>query len=214
MIITVAKPFEQLLKDLAPYRRVFVVGCAACATKCQTGSEEAVAKMIGELEKAGKEIAGSCILDTPCDMRVAKRDIGRSKEAAAADALLILACGAGVQAVEKVIDRPLVPGLDPVFTGTTERIGVYHELCSICGECIAGRTGGICPVTRCAKGLVNGPCGGTVNGKCETDLNRDCVWALIFEKMRKQGRERELLEILTPRKTAKPREINTKKQIL
>jgi hypothetical protein len=210
MIITVAKPFERLLKSLAAYRRVFIVGCAACATKCKTGGEEAAAAMAEELRMAGKEVNGSCILDTPCDIRIARRDVGHSEEALSADALLVLACGAGVQSVEKVTGKPLIPGLDPVFTGTTERIGVYHEFCSVCGDCLLEKTGGICPVARCAKGLVNGPCGGTVDGKCEADLGRDCAWALIFDKLKRQGREKELLDFQPPRATAKPKQISPK----
>lgn len=209
MIITVTKPFSEILVTLASYRKIFVVGCAACATKCQTGGEDAVKAAIAALETAGKEVTGSAILDTPCDIRIAKKDLARSSAVAAADALLILACGAGVQAIEKAVEKPLLPGLNPVFVGTTERIGLYQELCSVCGECILERTGGICPVTRCSKGLVNGPCGGMVDGKCEVDPNRDCAWVLIFEKLKKLGRTPDILKtVVPPRSVKKPRTVN------
>jgi len=205
MIITVAKPFSELLKNLERHHSVFIVGCAACATKCQTGGDEAVKRMIGELQTAGKDVRGSVVLDTPCDMRIVKRDLGRSVEAGGADALVILACGAGVQAIEKVLDHKLLyPALDPVFIGTTERIGIYHGYCGACGECLLDKTGGICPISRCAKGLVNGPCGGVVDGKCEADSTRDCAWVLIFNKLEKLGGEKTILrELIKPRSRAK-----------
>lgn len=211
MIITVAKPIDEILKMLAGKTSVFLVGCAACATKCQTGGEEAVKKAAAALEAGGKKIAGTAILDTPCDVRIAKKDLGKNEAAKNADAIVVLACGAGCQAVEKVVDRPLFPALNPVFVGTTERIGVYHEFCAVCGECILDRTGGICPVSRCAKGLMNGPCGGVLDGKCEVDGARDCAWALILEKLKKQGREKELfLTYFKPRNFSKPRSLDKK----
>jgi ferredoxin len=208
MIITVNKPLSEILEGLKPYKNVFVVGCAACATKCQTGGEEAVKFALAELEKAGKKVAGSVLLDTPCDSRIVKKDLSKSPHLKTADAVLVLACGAGVGALENIIEKPLVPGLNPVFVGTTERIGQYNELCAVCGNCIAGKTGGICPVSRCAKGLVNGPCGGVIDGKCETDTTRDCAWVLILDKLKKSGKEADIINnYFPPRKTAKPRQV-------
>jgi len=188
------------------HQSLFLVGCAACATKCQTGSEEAVQRMAVELKKSGKNITGSAVLDTPCDMRIVKRDLGRLPAAVEADALVVLACGAGVQAIEKILDgKRLFPALNPVFIGTTERIGVYHGYCGACGDCLLDRTGGICPLARCAKSLMNGPCGGAAGGKCEADSTRDCAWTLIFEKLNKLGAEKNILQdVLAPRKNAKP----------
>lgn len=214
MIITEAKPFQEVLEKLQPYAKIFIIGCAACATKCQTGDEETVKKTASELEKAGKKVTGYAVLDTPCDIRIAKRDLSKSKEAADADAILVLACGAGIQAAEKVTEKPLLPGLNPVFIGTVERIGVYNEFCSICGECIVDRTGGICPVTRCSKGLVNGPCGGMVEGKCEVDPEKDCAWVLIFNKLKERGEEKKIArDYLPPRKYAKPTRLNRGKTV-
>jgi ferredoxin len=208
MIITVTKPLSEILETLKDHNNIFVVGCAACATKCQTGSEDAVAKAIEELKKAGKTVAGSIMLDTPCDVRIVKKDLSHLQEAKSADAILVLACGAGIGAIEKTVDKPLVPALKPVFVGTTERIGQYDEYCAVCGECITAKTGGICPVSRCAKGMVNGPCGGVIDGKCETDSSRDCVWALIFEKLKKYGKKNDIINnYFPPRKSAKPKQV-------
>lgn len=214
MIITESRLLKDVIENLKPYGKVFLVGCAACATKCQTGDEEAVKRLSAELEKAGKKVTGYAVLDTPCDIRIAKRDLAKSPQAAEADALVMLACGAGVQAAEKAIEKPLIPGLNPVFIGTVERIGVYNEYCSVCGECILDRTAGICPVTRCSKGLINGPCGGMVDGKCEVDQERDCAWVLIYNKLKKQNREAEIkAAYLPPKKRAKPYRINRPKAV-
>lgn len=212
MIITIAKPFEEIIKNLKQYKTVFVVGCAACATKCQTGSEEAVKKIILEIEKENKKVTGYIILDTPCDLRIVKRDLSKNNELDAADAVLVLACGAGIQTIEKVTAKPIYPALNPVFVGSTERIGIYDEYCVVCGECILDKTGGICPLSRCAKGLLNGPCGGFMDGKCEVDPQRDCAWVLIFDKLKKLGRERDIVNLyMSPRKSLKPVRI-TKQQ--
>lgn len=208
MIITVTKPFPEILEGLKDRKTVFVVGCAACATKCQTGSEEAVVKAVEELKKAGKTVTGTAVLDTPCDIRIVKKDLAKSQEMNSADAVLVLACGAGIGALEKVVDKPLVPGLNPVFVGTTERIGRFDEYCAVCGDCLVGKTGGICPVSRCAKGMQNGPCGGVIDGKCETDSAKDCVWVLILDKLKKSGKESDILNnYYPPKKTAKPKSV-------
>jgi len=205
MIVTQPKLIGEILENLNGAKDIFVVGCAACATKCLTGGDKEVAILVEELKKHGKEVTGSVVLDTPCDMRIAKRDLSKSEAVAVADAVVLLACGAGVQAVEKVIDKKLVPALNPVFVGTMERLGVSFEFCSLCGDCMLASTGGICPVTRCAKSLRNGPCGGAVKGKCEADPERDCAWVLIYEKtMKTEGRGLPVA-IAGPRSYNKPR---------
>jgi hypothetical protein len=205
MIVTQPKLISEVLGNLEGSKKVFVVGCAACATKCLTGGEKEVAALVEELKKQGKEVTGTAVLDTPCDMRIAKRDLSRSEAVASADAVVLLACGAGTQSIEKVITKKLVPALNPVFVGTMERIGVSFEFCSICGDCRLGVTGGICPVTRCAKSLRNGPCGGAVNGKCEADPERDCAWVLIYEKTKTTGGSGIPAGVVGPRSYNKPR---------
>ncbi len=182
MIISEQKPREEILGMLRGKGRVFIVGCAACATKCRTGGEDEVKEMKRELKKEGKKITGTMVLDTPCDERMVKRDLSHLPSLKDSDSLLVMACGVGVQTIGKLIARPLVPALNPLFVGTTERIGRYYEYCSLCGDCLLDGFEGLCPLTRCAKGLLNGPCGGGVDGKCEIDDELDCVWALIHEK--------------------------------
>ncbi|MBI5555774.1 MAG: methylenetetrahydrofolate reductase C-terminal domain-containing protein [Elusimicrobia bacterium] len=186
MIITKRKELNKILEQLKDKRRVFVVGCAACATKCATGGEEQVKVLAGELVKQQKQVTGTLVLDTPCDMRIVKKDLINNDKARQADSLVLLSCGAGVQSIAQVCeDMELIPALDTLFLGTIERLGNFNQYCSLCGDCIIDETGGLCPVTRCAKALINGPCGGAMDGKCEVNSDLDCVWVLIYEKLKK-----------------------------
>ena len=187
MIITAKKQITEILQQITENDRVFVVGCGGCATKCDTGSQKAVDEMSAELAKNNINVVGNIVLETACDVRLAKRDLSKNIKDKNVTAILTLTCGAGVQAIEKITDLKIVSGLDSLFVGTTERIGVYKNFCSNCGECILGRTAGICPKTRCQKGLLNGPCGGFVDGKCEVDQTLDCAWVLIYEKLKKNN---------------------------
>lgn len=186
MIITKQKELNKILEQLKDKKKVFVVGCAACATKCATGGEEQVKILAEELTKNHKQVTGSIVLDTPCDMRIVKKDLINNEKAKQAESLVLLSCGAGVQAIAQIWETmDLAPALDTLFLGTIERLGNFNQYCSLCGDCIIVETGGLCPVTRCAKALVNGPCGGAVNGKCEVNSELDCVWGLIYEKLKK-----------------------------
>jgi ferredoxin len=184
MIISELKPKKEILKMLEPSKSVFIVGCAACATKCQAGGEKEVEAMKKELARAGKKISGTIILDTPCDGRIVKKELISLPAVRKSDALLIMTCGVGLQTIGKLVDKVLIPALNPLFVGTTERIGRYYEYCSLCGDCRLDKFGGFCPLTRCAKGLLNGPCGGARDGKCEVNDETDCIWNLIYEKLR------------------------------
>ncbi|MHA1431726.1 MAG: methylenetetrahydrofolate reductase C-terminal domain-containing protein, partial [Candidatus Freyarchaeota archaeon] len=145
-----------------------VVGCGTCATLCQTGGDEQVKEMVQKLTDWGKEVTGSIVIESPCDLRIDRRDLKRIGDAVnEADALLVMSCGVGVQTVAEASNKITLAALDTVFIGQVERIGKFYERCRACGECILNETGGICPITRCAKHLLNGPCGGMHEGKCE-----------------------------------------------
>jgi len=193
VIITTQKPLEEILNYLRPYRKIFIIGCGTCATECQTGGEKQVQEMKEKLEKEGFEVVGTGMIESPCDERLtrkfirAQRKNGRALDDA--EAVLVLACGAGVQVVAELLDKPVFPGLNTHFIGKVERIGRFYERCRACGECVLGETGGICPVTQCAKGLLNGPCGGMADGKCEVGgWTRPCAWVLIYERLKAMGR--------------------------
>lgn len=187
MIIQKQKAYENIEEMLAPYQKVFIGGCTECATACKTGGEDEVAEMKERLEAAGKTVTGTAIFDSAC-LRGEVREVSREhqEQIEAADAILTLFCGAGVQTVGNYHeDTPVVPGVDALFVGETIRAGKYTEQCRACGDCLLDVTGGICPLTRCAKALLNGPCGGyTEDGKCEVDPDTDCAWLLIFERLK------------------------------
>lgn len=188
MIIQKQKSLEEILKALGGEQKVFIAGCADCAAACKVGGEEDVAEMKGRLEAAGKTVTGTAIFDTACQQG-AVRQKGRECEQAIkdADAILVMACGTGVQTIGETLERKTHAGAESLFVGQVNRLGKYTERCSTCGKCVLEDFEGICPVTRCAKGLLNGPCGGSKGGKCEIDPEKDCAWVLIYKKMETLG---------------------------
>ena len=187
MIITRQKPFEEIQEMTATFDKLFVIGCGTCSTSCQTGGEEQVAEMV---ERLGDKVIGSAMVEEPCDLRIDRKDLKAHRGTISeADAILAMSCGVGVQAIGDYTDKVVLPALETLFIGETERIGKFYDRCVACGECILGETGGICPITRCPKGLLNGPCGGQVEGKCEVgEYNNDCAWVLIYNRLNEQGR--------------------------
>ncbi len=186
--ITKAKPFEEVMRLLGDMERVFIVGCGTCTTLSHTGGLPEVMAMKEKLQGAGKAISGTAVIPVACDNlteEMAQQNLPAMREA---QALLILTCAFGVQTLSRFLELPVIPALDTLFIGKESGVGLYQEICIQCGECILGETGGICPVTSCHKGLVNGPCGGTNNGKCEVNRNKDCAWTQIYEQLQKQGR--------------------------
>ena len=186
--ITKSKPFDEIKEYLDRFDRVFIIGCGTCATMTKTGGVEEVAEMSAQLQYLGKIVTGSTVIPTACDemTEVAMRENGQAIQDASC--ILVMACALGVQRAALYIDKPVIPALDTLFIGIEESPGSFHEACAQCGQCILGETAGICPLTACHKGLVNGPCGGTNNGKCEVDKERDCAWTLIYQRLEKQGR--------------------------
>ena len=193
MIISEKKPFEGVLEMLAGFESVFVVGCGECATECQTGGEYEVNEIGKLLTDAGKTVTGNVVPEVTCQILDVGRLLRKSKEAvSAADAVLVLACGAGAQAVAASVDKPVVSGVNTLFLGDTVRHGQFYEWCSACGNCLVDEFGGICPITRCPKGQLSGPCGGTTDeGKCEVNPENDCVWVLIWERLEKIGADKQ-----------------------
>jgi hypothetical protein len=198
MIVTTQKPLSEIAKFLESYYHILIVGCGTCATEVQTGGEKEVQEMADMLR--GRWIVETMMIDAVCDVRLVRRawrKIQKTKKEI--DAVLVLACGAGIQTFSDIVELPCYPGLDTHFLGKVERIGLYYERCKACGVCLLGETAGICPITRCAKGLVNGPCGGMMNGKCEVGgYVRDCAWWLIWKRLKQQGRMELFRKIRPP----------------
>jgi ferredoxin len=204
MIISEQKSKEELLLALDGCERVFLVGCAACATACKSGGEEEVFRMQEWLTSLGREVTGSLIIEEACHIMRAGRDLRQHRLAVEeADVLLVLACGAGIQSVSSSTDKRVIGGLNSLFLGNIRRFGQYEEKCSLCGDCILNETAGICPVTNCAKGLLNGPCGGMEEGRCEADRDKECAWNEIFQRLKKQGRPGVFARTVPPKNWGK-----------
>jgi ferredoxin len=193
MIVSKQKPLEQLLAALGDRQKVFLIGCAKCATVCKAGGEEQVWQLQEALTAEGYGVTGTIIIDEACHMLRVQRDLRAKQEMVdEADSLLVLACGAGVQSVASATPKPTIAGLDTLFLGNIKRFGQFEQRCSLCGQCIVTETAGICPVTACAKGLLNGPCGGMDNGRCEMDKNSDCAWVQIIQRLEERGQTSRL----------------------
>lgn len=182
MIITKKKPIEELLGMLAGVKKVAIVGCGNCAAACQTGGEKEIQEMKALLEERGIEVVATVLPDECCHKMLVKKDTKILRDCGA-EAIVGMACGDGVQTVADNIDLPIYPANNTMFLGQIERVGMFHEYCRMCGDCVLGETGGICPITKCAKSLVNGPCGGQKNGKCEVNPENDCAWIMIYNRL-------------------------------
>lgn len=205
MHATIQKPIDEIIEYLRSGERVFVVGCGNCAEKCHSGGEVETREMAERLAQQGVKISGWACTDSGvslCKLAVTKRMLAEDHKAETeqTDSYLILACGQGIHTVMDATEGEAVhPGCDTIFGGETVNEDLITEYCSLCGECIVEQTGGLCPVTLCAKSLLNGPCGGAKNGKCEVDPERDCGWQLIYDRLELLG-QLEDMEVYRPPK--------------
>jgi len=213
MIISEQKPLQEIIDSLKGYHKIFLVGCGECATTCKTGGKDELVKMQQELEKQGKTVLGVCIPDAPCIASQIKTELAKNMQPLRqAEVVLVLACGLGTQSVKDNdrIGLVVLPGCNTLFGAVVDAQGNFREKCSLCGECVLDITGGICPITLCAKGLLNGPCGGMNKGKCEVDKDKDCAWVLIYKELEKRKGLDSLKKVQAPRdfkKTTKPRNL-------
>lgn len=214
MIITKQKEIKEILKFMAGENKIFLIGCGECSTTCKTGGEEDIKRVKELLEKEGKTVTGYCVPEAPCIAAKVKLELAKNRKTIeGSDAILVLACGLGIQSIAENmrIDKKIHVGCDTLFMGAIDSKGTFLEKCSACGDCILDLTGLICPVTRCAKGLLNGPCGGQDKGKCEVDKTRDCAWVLIYNELKKQGKLQLMKEKRPPKdysKASKPRQLS------
>lgn len=215
MVISESKPIEEILGFLNDKNKVVILGCSECATACKTGGEEEIENLKNILEKKDIKTLNSSVLTTSCNDLLTKRELRDLKEDINdADIVISLACGNGVQTLAKLLDKQIVPGNNTLFVGEKIRNGIFEENCRTCGECLLGRTAGICPVTKCSKGLLNGPCGGSKDGKCEVDNTIDCAWINIFNQL-KELDKLYLLEEISPirsyKSKGKQQKLNTRR---
>ena len=202
MIVGEQKPIKEIKEIVAPYKRLLVLGCGTCVKTCFAGGEDEVAALASLLRlafrKEGKDIEiEELTIERQCEdafIQEAARSIARS------DAVLSLACGAGVQAVaRRFASTPVLPGVNTTFIGVLESQGLFTEECLGCGNCELAKFGGICPITRCAKKLLNGPCGGSRDGKCEVNPDTPCAWQLIIDRLAVLGQLDNLRTLVPPK---------------
>lgn len=191
MIIADKKPIEEIIEQITPFENILILGCNECVTVCEAGGKKEVEILASALRmyflNQGRDVhIDEETIERQCDheyLEVLRGRIGRYQ------AVVSLACGVGVQFMAETYKTlEIFPGVNTCFLGATESRGVWVERCQACGACILARTGGICPVARCAKRVMNGPCGGSTKGKCEIDKALDCVWQLIVDRLKNLGR--------------------------
>ena len=200
MIVGERKPFGEIKNTIQGYKKLLILGCGTCVSVCMAGGEKEVELLATELRMANKladkdiEI-GEVTVQRQCDTEYVEPIIETAKNY---DAILSMACGAGVQFVANMVEPvPVIPALNTRFIGVNLDEGIWAERCRACGNCVLADYGGICPMTMCPKSLVNGPCGGSKNGKCETSSERDCAWILIYNRLSKLGKLDNLRNLST-----------------
>jgi ferredoxin len=205
MLVSELKPWEEILGYLNGENKIFIVGCKGCAEVCQTGGEPQVVEMKQKLERAGKTVTGCTVIDFLCDKALVKLRLkNREDEVMAADSLLVMTCGIGVQATAAVVDKVTHPACNTLNLGGARGEWRGSERCRECGDCLLDITGGICPLTACSKSLINGSCGGAKDGKCEVEPDiRDCGWHLIYQRLKKLNRLDKLKEVVPPKAYSK-----------
>ena len=211
--ITEQKPFEEIEQYLEGAEKIYLIGCGTCATDCHTGGRTEVLEMKDRLNERGKAVTGWMVIPTACDELTREAIAQASDDIEQADCILALTCAFGVQTVIRYTDKMVYPALNTLFIGIEEVPAQFSELCIQCGNCLLGRTAGICPLTACPKGLVNGPCGGYRHGMCEVDPNRECAWVRIYNRLQKVGQLEKFSELQPLKdysKMAHPRRIEVK----
>ncbi len=202
MIVGEQKPIGEIKALVSPYEKILLLGCGACVKTCFAGGEDEVAALASGLRLAFKKDGGALqieelTIERQCEdefIREAAEAVGRN------DAVLSLACGAGVQDIARRFPKaPVLPGVNTTFIGVLEKQGLFTEECLGCGDCKLAVFGSVCPVTRCAKKLLNGPCGGSQQGKCEVHPDTDCAWHLIIERLSVLGQTDNLRTYIPPK---------------
>jgi ferredoxin len=208
MIITKQKNFDEILR-VVENGPVFIAGCNECAELCGTGGENEVVAMKKAFEEKNIPVTGWVVLEPACHLHNDKRLLkSHKKEVDKAEKILVLACGNGVQTVAELIDnKEIISGTDTLFLGEIVRVKEFQKRCSLCGECLLNTFGGYCPVSRCPKSMLNGPCGGSSGGKCEIDKEMPCVWDQAYHALQKSGKLHLLKVIQKPKDWSKSLEM-------
>lgn len=209
MIVAEQKPLQEIAESIHGARKVLVVGCGGCVTVCLSGGQNETEVLAATLRlQQGVRGSSAEITETTLERQCDREYVEKLAESVEdIDCIVSLACGAGVQFLAEFYpDKIVVPAQNTKFIGGTKEHGVWEERCGLCGECILANTGGICPVIRCSKSILNGPCGGSSNGKCEVNADTPCAWTLIYEQLKRQGRESSLYTVFAVKDWSKSRD--------
>jgi len=206
VIVGERKPIKEILEMIDKFEKVLVVGCGTCVAVCFAGGEKQV-KVLSSALRIARKIQGKNVIisEFTIERQCEKEFVEELKELVPKhDVIISLACGIGAQTLtENFPEKITLPGLNTTFIGAPLEHGIWAERCRSCGDCILDLTGGICPIARCSKSLLNGPCGGSKNGKCEVDQEIDCAWQLIYKRLKQIERIDLLSEIIPPRERSK-----------
>lgn len=198
MIIGERKKLEEIYKNIKQFKKVLVAGCNGCVAICYAGGEKEVGLLASELRALAKKDGWAGEITEATQVRQCEHEFAEAarKSVESVDAVVCLGCGEGVQIMaEHFSAGRFYPGLNTTFIGSPDKQGIWSEKCQACGNCVLDRTGGICPIARCSKSLLNGPCGGSHDGKCEVRDDIPCAWQLIYDRLKALGRLEELSEI-------------------
>ena len=199
MLLSEQKPFEDILGYLEGEQSVFILGCNGCAQSSGSGGPVQVEEMKNRLTEAGKKVTGTKVIDFLCEKALVKSGLrGKIDAVAAADSVLVMTCGVGIQAVAAALNKVVHPGCNTVNLGGSRGEWQGSERCYECGQCLLDYTGGICPLSACSKSLVSGACGGASNGKCELSPDKDCGWELIYNRLKEKGQLDKLKIVIDP----------------
>jgi ferredoxin len=208
MIITKQKNLEEILRVLGN-GPVFLIGCSECATLCHTGGKDEIGAMKEVLEKRKIPVSSCVILDPACHLNNNKRMLKEnSKEIERSNKILVFACGNGVQTVAELFtEKEVLSGTDTLFLGEISRVNEFDKRCMLCGECLLDSFVGLCPVSRCPKSMLNGPCSGSSRGKCEINSEIECIWDRIYQELKNKGKLQVLDIIQKPKDWSKSEEM-------
>jgi ferredoxin len=220
LIVAEQKSLEEIGRTIAPYEKILLLGCGTCVTVCGAGGEREVSFLHGALKVAQARGSNEThsfseyTVKRQCDLEFLEVLADKVKEV---DAILSLGCGVGMQVLtERFPDIPVLPGVNTSFMGASKEWGIWDERCAGCGDCKLAETAGVCPITRCAKGILNGPCAGNKNGKCEVNKDMDCAWILIYRRLERLGELEKIRRYYPPRNfnaIPRPRRIVSKTEI-
>ncbi len=198
MIVADRKSLQEILAMVAENKKILIAGCKGCVTVCNVGGLKEVEILASSLKiarkKEGKDIDIDIqVLERQCDTEYVA---GISDVVGNYEAVISLACGVGPQFLSEMYkDQTFYPGVNTTFFGGATKHGVWEERCAGCGTCGIHNFGGLCPIARCAKSLMNGPCGGSSKGVCEVNKDTECIWDSIVKKKMESGRLEDLMGV-------------------